>query len=80
MTTTTAQNSSGEVWERIRLLAYDMVSLNQQMLTVNEEMGAYGDGDVLAYCRQKIDQSVRDCIEVLGELCGPEPDPSAWTS
>lgn len=78
MTTTTAQNSSGEVWERIRLLAYDMVSLNQQMLTVNEEMGSHGDGDVLAYCRQKIDQSVRDCIEVLGELCGPEPNPNAF--
>ena len=78
MTTTAAQNSSGEVWERIRLLAYDMVSLNQQMLTVNEEMGAHGDGDVLEYCRQKIDQSVRDCTEVLGALCGPEPNPNAF--
>jgi len=80
MTTTAAQNSSGEVWERIRLLAYDMVSLNQQMLAINEEARAYGDGAVLEYCRQKINESVCDCAEVLGELSGPEPDPSAWTS
>lgn len=42
------------MWERIRLLAYDMVSLNQQMLAINEEARAYGDGAVLEYCRQKI--------------------------
>lgn len=68
------------MWERIRLLANDIVSLNQQMLAINEEAGAYGDGAVLGHCRQKIHESVCDCTEVLGELCGPEPDPSAWTS
>lgn len=67
------------MWERIRLLANDMVSLNQQMLAINEEIQFHGGGAILGYC-QKIDASVCDCTDVLGELCGPEPDPNDWTS
>lgn len=78
MTTPSPEGTHGEVWNRITLLGYDLMALNQQMIAINDEIGDHGDNVNLRQCRQQINESVCDSVDVLGELCGLEPDPNDW--